>query len=223
MSSNIVLGNLKINNGILRIPGMSAEDINNVRDILRRGLLEYEIPHTKIIGVDVKTTRGVTTKDMATPTVLGMSYMAMSTIFNDLVFEPVGTNHLVNFTGIVNTNGSGIKMSIDQLRTKSLLKNKVIIDANNCLCIMAVARNGSGVLDFNEANASLVEAKRQLYFKEEGKSVLYKPLRVSYDLSKYFNIRPFSGGGDFIELVYSYDLNEDVLENILRNYLQEKL
>lgn len=217
MSSSSILDTVidkgYIQDRILYMPGLSKQEVKEVNRKLREDLLNYNIYHSKIVGVVVRESVGSVRKNahMLMPTGCGLSYIQICAKLKDFIL-PYNTTNGVILMGKVNTDGTGITEVNSDSNLPTLVKNEELLDLTNVDLVMAKVKGGTGLYDFKNS---------QWYLRKTAnnqKGIVYRPMRVEYDLTDYFMIKPFSAIENTIEFLYKKDINEEVLWNLLKQH-----
>lgn len=221
------LAESSLENGTLRVEGLMKNEIKQLNEELRNALLNCEIPHYKVVGVNVVTGGNTSSIDYITKLEgVSKSYTELFVTFDDLIYSGKYSKEENNnkLSDEINIPGTWYSlMAISNKVTSSndtifhtgmgmssvanaLLKNVDIIDFNRSGCaIHLIVKHGTGILDFEESSNFL-------------KNSDYKPVRAVYDLNGIFSIKLYEESDKGIYLKYKRDINESVLLQILQEF-----
>lgn len=228
-----------IESGILRVKGI--ENYQELAKEFRRAVIEYEIEHYKVVAAFIETSATRIATDFITkPKGVSRSYAELVPTFRDVVFSEGGGNpselkgkKFCNFfdkpgdMGFVVSDGCTVTTGDNSLiydssgmqRAKCLQDNIHIIKfGGSDSTLRMLLYKGKGVLDFPEIEAIIWAYKNDVDIQGIYDSVNYVPLSQVYDLSRFFTVKLFAEGDDYIKLFYKRRINEKVLEKILRDW-----
>lgn len=232
----LALAECTIKNGELTTP-YSGLDVKGLGDFLRVAVQKGEIPHTKVVAVKVgwgANTQGDLTLIKKT-NAASRSYAELQGILQDVVFETGGGKAPNDFKwkGTVQTLGLrevwekqiGHAMSICKHVTtgdgKSIVyvqevdkRLRFLVDDVNIIDftrddakISFVLKEGTGVVDFNnEVTQNIVESCR------------YFPVMQYYNLTPFLTVKRYREGETSVKFMYKRQIDEEVLQSILRKY-----
>ena len=202
---------------------LTKNDYYKLAERIRHDLLSYNIPHTRIIGVNV-VSNGVTdaqyiSKLSGTDT----SYAELLVSLSKLIYSAIDVqgefqerNVLASISKSVTTEVGCIRLLSDKDKPlKALVNNLTFMNwvskNESNTFVRFVALYSTGLVDFHQAT-------EYIYGVKGGE---YMPLRAVYDLIKIFTVHKFEEleQPEYVKLHYKCDIDESVLEDILFHYL----
>lgn len=223
--------NISLNNGILRFDGLSKDDIRKIYNRFRVDLLDAKVPHYRPIAFMIEGTLGTSTQsNISKIPRLGYSNSELSFILSNLIVSKrrgvmpnvlqatAALTRLRSDPSYINLSGKDIGTSypgsifytgegINSVPEFLLKDTTVFRKLKESVSINVILLRSTGTRDFYD---------NQLLLNRTN----YKSMRTYYNLYDYFSIKQYLGE-DYIQLYYNLELNENVLEEILRDYFNE--
>lgn len=222
---NRMMQSAVLRNGILTVPGFDESDYIEVAGILRRALLQSELPHFKAIGARVSV--GSTIDPSFVDKIPGSdkSYAELLVTLDNLVYVDLSSSltivprdqaryaELISIEKNATSSNGAFILSGKGVSPQPLILDEPIINWNSKAknnTVSLVMREGTGMFDFNETYYA------GLYNTD------YKPMRAVYDLTNVFTIRLYKSGDNHIKFCYKKKVNEEVLLKLLTNYMESR-
>lgn len=212
---------LRVNNkGIVKL---DSRDYFELSECIRRDLLNYNIPHTRVIGVQVVTNGLIDSRYISKLAGTDTSYAELLVVLDKLIYSGIVIdNELVEKTVLASidkevTTAPGIirVMSNSDIPLKALRPNINLMswtsDSSSNTVVKFVTLYSKGMVDF-------VQAAEHIKYTKGGE---FMPLRAVYDLMKVFTVHKYSESTspECVQLHYKCEIDEDVLKDILILYL----
>lgn len=223
------LVNCELHDGRLTVPGFSSDRYRQLAQELRVAVINYSVPHWKIIAVYVKLKGLDQFVDFVTkPKNVSKSYAEMVPVLKrvaaargaiqspfvqefgvaykevgDLSFIWGSENVISTYNGSLKYEGSNGKIDF--------LHKVDIVETNSCI-MHAIMYKGTGVVSFEEAQKIV-----QLLEWDQQVNVVYCPMTAVYDLSQFFMVKPAADDRGVL-LRYKADIDEAVLQDIFRQF-----
>lgn len=242
------LENCSVENGVLRVPSINKENLGTMQKFLRESLINYEIPHWKVIGISVTLANSRVIPDFITkPKGIDKSYAEILTPLQQVVLKEGGGNPISaglhefkwshskhGETGFIISQGKHVKSNSDSLiycgesgKTIQTLKSDVDImkfDSASSTAEMLILKS-TGIKNLNITAKIISDFGHAISKLNENTSkgvyTRFVPISQVYDLSKFVNIGIYNNSDNFIKLNYKCEINEKILESILRNWANE--
>lgn len=224
---------LSLIEGRLSIKGLSSVQLKKLYDKLRVDLLDNNIVHYRPVAFKMEggLSNAVQSNVSKIPE-FGYSFSEMSFLLDNIVLaEKRGimpealnasavTTKLRSDCSFITLMGDTISTDVPesmfycgegiQSNLKTLLKDMTIFSKlKTPVAITVILMRGKHRKDFQD--------NQRLIFNTAG----YKPMRTSYNLYDFFSIREYVRG-DHIKLNYKHVINEDVLQIILKDYIEQE-
>lgn len=218
-------GNLTVSNDV---------DIKELGDVLRREIQIGNVPHNKVIAskIYLSNGKGADMSVISKPIGVSKSYVELQNIYQDLVFLDYGgrkpddvefyssavtqdLGYLYTESTTVNTENDSIKyVSEPYQKVKFLIKDVDVIKFTDVMSeLRLITTLGTGVQDF--ALGSVASG-----IKEKSG---YVPVLQYFNLTMFLAVCRYMEGDTTIRFIYKRDINEDVLQEIIRRYGQKLL
>lgn len=223
------LANCSLQNGVLSIPSITdTETIKLVCSELRNTIIDSKLPHYKVIGMRIVSGSQHLLTDYITKTRdVSKSYAELLTATDKMIFaEARGTcpglagdipSSVIDELGFVmgveshitTSNGSLFYMGEGVASVaKSLVQDLDVVDIHGNANIQFILRKGTGTFWFPDAGQFLRRTQ-------------FVPVGQNYDLSTVLSVKLYEKGDTKIYFRYKENVDESVLEKILRNYGNE--
>ena len=234
------LADCQIQNGILTVPGLSSEGYSLLATELRKAIIDYKVPHWKIIGVHVKLGNGNQIEDFVTKCEgLNKSYAELLPVLKQVAAGKGGgepaiirarTGKSANCFYKKQGDISFIADMEDDITTKTMfyesfpsshidfIKDVDILHADYGT-FQALMYKGTGCISFNDA-MKIIDAynTNDAICSSDMEKVTYCPMTAVYDLSQFVNVKLYKTGDNFLKLLYKTDIHESVLQDILTQF-----
>lgn len=221
----------RILNQELTIPGATTRDYRALAEQLSEDIMYNRVPHYRVIGIKVHS---VQSEDVDVTTQLrdtDKCYMELIRNSNKLVFaeaydnestasltamlQSAGNNREVTEEGPIVALGSvntsdecAFKHVNGMAQAESLIKGVNVINMGANVVLKMYIMRGIGEIDYDSAH----------HFLEGVSGDTYIPTRASFSLNDILFVKPYELGDEYIYLHYKEDINESVLEKIIRRY-----
>lgn len=231
------LANCRIEKGELTVRGLTSEEYAQLAQELRTAVVDYAIPHWKIVAIYIKLKGLDQFVDFVTkPRDVSKSYAEMIPILKEVVavegggfapgipkeikvfYKSVGDLSFIwGNENSINTYNGGILYSGTKDVVK-FLKDVDIIETQSC-SLFAIMYKGTGVVDFDKAQHIIKHFSDAFEgILDTNNTIAYCPMTAVYDLSQFFTIKRPSTSDTAIRLLYKSEIDETVLQEILRAY-----
>lgn len=217
--------------GRLTIEGLNSDELGKVYKKLRIDLLDGNITHNRPVAFKIEGAMSTAvSSNISKIPGFGYSFSELSFILNNIItYEKKGVMpEKLNATASLSklkTDCSFLTLIGDTISTdepesmfycgeglssnpKMLLNDLSIFKKlKTPIAVTLILMKGKGKKDFSDN-------QRLIY------NTGFKPMRTKYTLHEFFSIKEYTNE-DYIQLNYLEDINEEVLKNILMNYLNE--
>lgn len=205
---------------------LGIESIIRIGDDLRRAIQDGEIPHVKVVASTISTGDGIAVQDFVSKSSnVSKSYAELSVVYKDLVFAELGgdtskveldrgAEGTIDEYGLVSSNGTEVTASNDTLfycgetsrKVRPLIKDVDIIKFRSPgAALSMLVTEGVGIREFTRTGGKIAGA-------------VCVPVRQYFNLSPFLAVRRYLDGDKTVKLMYKRDIDESVLQSIIRNY-----
>ena len=243
------LSQCTISNELLTFPGSTdSVFVKKVGDELRSAVLACKVPHYKVIGSYVNTGGSLGLTDYVTKNKLvTKSYSELLVVYRDLIYAEGNGYPVPRGNVTVSRDDLMAYRSAYGLSFLMGTGNDVITSENGSIFFESLGVSsqpeglvrGIEVIGFEKPNASiqmiLYRGTGHLSF-ERVENILfdlsdlvshslvpYVPAMQDFDLSFVFTVRLFSEGDKGVVLMYKKEVNESVLQKIIRDFAVEQM
>lgn len=240
-----LLANCTLKNGILTVPNLHDFEYVQLASELRTAIINYEVPHWKIVGINVALPDVSQLVDFVTkPKGVSKSYAELIPVMKKVVAakgggvpsvvrdiegdvecfykEPGDIAFISDTEGVVNTYDGHLTYECYPSHPVKFLCKTDIIETESSI-ITAIMYRGTGLVDFSDAQGIIAQSYRNnIHVASSGQPKrAYCPMSVVYDLSQFVTVK-FAGEHDqAVKLLYKSDIDETVLESILKQFGRE--
>ena len=240
-----LLADCTLKNGILTVPNLHDFEYVQLASELRTAIINYEVPHWKIIGINVALPDVSQLVDFVTkPKGVSKSYAELIPVMKKVIaaegggvpsavrdltldagcfYKKPGDIAFISDTeGIVNTYDGHLTYECYPNHPVKFLSKTDIIETESSI-VTAIMYRGTGLVDFSETQAIIAQSYRNnLHIVASGQPKrVYCPMSVVYDLSQFVTVK-FAGEHDqSVKLLYKSAIDETVLESILKQFGRE--
>ena len=240
-----LLANCTLKNGILTVPNLHDFEYVQLASELRTAIINYEVPHWKIVGINVALPDVSQLVDYVTkPKGVSKSYAELIPVMQKVVAaegggipsavrdiegdvecfykEPGDIAFISDTEGVVNTYDGHLTYECYPSHPVKFLCKTDIIETESSI-VTAIMYRGTGLVDFSDAQGIIAQSYRNnIHVASSGQPKrAYCPMSVVYDLSQFVTVK-FAGEHDqAVKLLYKSDIDETVLESILKQFGRE--
>ena len=240
-----LLANCTLKNGILTVPNLHDFEYVQLASELRTAIIKYEVPHWKIVGINVALPDVSQLVDFVTkPKGVSKSYAELIPVMKKVVAaegggipsavrdiegdvecfykEPGDIAFISDTEGVVNTYDGHLTYECYPSHPVKFLCKTDIIETESSI-VTAIMYRGTGLVDFSDAQGIIAQSYRNnIHVASSGQPKrAYCPMSVVYDLSQFVTVK-FAGEHDqAVKLLYKSDIDETVLESILKQFGRE--
>lgn len=233
------LAKCELNDGILTVPGLKPVDYIRLAKELRDAIIDYKVPHWKIVAIHIKLGNSSQFEDFITkPEGIDKSYAELLPVFKKVVAaegggEPVivkiksgndancfykkpgDMSFIADTEDIVNTYDGHITYESFPSKSVEFLKDVDILEAENGT-VQAIMYRGTGCIEFSDAMEIIESYNTNSAVCSAGvDKVTYCPMTAVYDLAQFVNVKLPSENDMCVKLLYKSKINEEVLHKIL--------
>lgn len=239
------LANCSLKNGILTVPNLNTFEYVKLATELRNAIINYEIPHWKIVAIQVSLPNLSQLVDFVTkPKGVSKSYAELIPVLKKVVAsrgggQPAIVRNVQNIDadcfykvngdmafisdteGVVNTYDGNLTYESFPSKAVKFLCDVDIIETESSI-VRAIMYRGSGLVDFNESQEIIQAYRNNVHVIASGMpKTAYCPMSVVYDLSQFVTVRIPTGKENQVKLLYKSKIDEELLEDILRQFGSE--
>lgn len=229
---------------VITVPGLTDSlEYMRLGDMLRKDILSLEVPHWKVVGVKITVgDRRVLSNYIDKQQGVSKSYAELLASLRFLILADRGgfphtftmrkaelggkkcimeSSFIVGNGKLVTSNSGMFYDCAFGHKPESLIPNVEIVRfARDDSRIELLLHRGTKTFTFREAGAKVKEINQEISMKKED-NLFYAPIEQDYDLTEVFSIKRFELGDKGIYLRYKSKLNENVLQQIIRDYARE--
>ena len=239
------LANCELKNGILTVPGLSSWGYYNLARELRKAIINYQVPHWKIVAIHIKLGDYSPFVDFVTkPNGVDKSYAELIPVLKKVAAARGGGEPAIvrNRTGesancfykvqgdmaflsdteeVINTYDGNLTYESFMSKPVKFLQAVDILNAKSGL-VQAIMYRGTGVVEFSEAGDIVESYNTNDAVCNSGlQKVAYCPMTAVYDLSQFLTVKLPTQQDECVKFLYKGKVDEEVLQDILIQFGEE--
>ena len=225
MSDNctFALSQCTIKDGNLYFPvTLTPEEIKSAGDTLRWEMQVGCIRHTKVIGMQICAGSTIVSNYIKKSRNHSKSYAELAVVCQSLVFEELAGEPFKDFASKADPTGLGFVCSIDKhvdtdfgLQYAGLGSEKLPRSLIKHVDIMDFIKDGDNVrFVLKTGNNISDEITNGAHLGGTG----FLPVCSYYDLTEFMAVKRYQEGDTCVKLMYKRDIDEGVLQSIIRNH-----
>lgn len=242
------LEHCKLENGRLYVEGLSSLGYYNLAMELRKAIINYEVPHWKIIALHIKLGKfGQFVDFVSKPNGINRSYAELVPVLkgvaaangggeplsikahlgqtaNCFYKKPGDLSFICSTENEVTTRNGAIHYESFRGKEVQFLTDVDILKSESSI-LQCIMYRGTGVVDFKEASKiiSVYDINDAVCraANEGNQKLAYCPMTAIFDLSQFVLVKQPTMRDEHVQLYYKTDIDESVLQSIFQQYGSE--